>query len=299
MKEQIVDLFKNSDDYCMIFSTIFDKRRDLEYIKQVINIIIDNCLYYVLDYEDMLENLLCEIDDERIDEYMDNRYLEILTIFIFSNLMYIRDKNNEEKEVIDNTLNINPENSIRQIVKHQCFDNLNIKADSIDINYLTYLIIDILKNERKKVSEIKYDYGTFSNIYFIGDKVLKIGRRKTFKLEYYKRYIRPIIREQNKIGDENIVFELTEKVDITSVTKRDLDMVVDELNKLGKTWDDSSLDNIGRLIKPNKVYYKYPVYSDNGYIETKDSKIILPAGEIVILDNDHIYEKEKSYIYKK
>ena len=294
MEENIINLFKNSRDYYTIFSKIFKNNDDSNYIKEVIDIIINKCLWYVLDYEDMIENLFWEIDDETIDKYIEDRFDDIISRLNPNSLIYLK----KHKDKINSVLNSNPYKNIKEIVKHQCFESLHVNSNDYDEEFLTNLILDILKNEEKQVSDIKYDHGTFSNIYFIGDKVLKLGHRETFRLKYDKRYLRPALRHEYLIGNQKICIELTEKVS-NDVSYDDLSMIVNEFKAKGKNWEDASLDNIGRLIKPNKVYYKRKIYADNGYIETDDSKIILPAGEIVILDNDHIFEEEKNYVYRK
>lgn len=298
MEDSIINLFKNSNDYCMIFSNIFENKRSLEYVKEIINIIINNCLWDVMDYEDMLENLLWELDDYRIDEYMEKRFDEIISHLNPNSLIDLKVPNSLKKDKVSEVLNNNPHKNIKEIVKHQCFDYLKVKYNEYDEELITNLIIDILKNENKRVSDIRYEHGTFSNIYFIGDKVFKLGRRETFRIKNNKRFLKPVIRREHLFDSQKMCIELTEKVS-DDVNNFDLDMIVNELKQQGIEWQDPSIDNIGRLIKPNNVYYNRKVFADNGYIETKDSRIVLPAGEVVITDNDYMYEKGKSYIYKK
>ena len=297
MEESIINLFKNSNDYCMIFSTIFENKRNLRYTKEIINIIINKCLWYVLDYEDMLENLLYELDDEKIDEYMKKRFDSIISNLNPNSLINLK-IDNTQKDKINTILNSNQYKNIKEIVKHQCFSYLNINSNEYDEELITNLIIDILKNENKNVSDIRYEHGSFSNIYFIGDKVFKLGRRETFRIKNNKRYLKPVIRREHLFDSQKVCIELTERVS-DDVNDSDVDMIVKELKSQGIDWQDPSLDNIGRLIKPNRVYYNHPIYADNGYIETQDSRIVLPAGEIIILDNDHMFEEEKSYVYRK
>lgn len=298
MEENIINLFKNNNDYCMIFNSIFENRRDLNYVKEVLNIIINKCLWHVLDYEDMLENLIWELDDDEIEIYMKKRYSDIIKNLNPNSLIFLKTNSDLEKNEVNKVLNSNYYKSIKEIVKHQCFENLNINSNEYDEEYLTHLILDILKNENKKVSDIQYEYGTFSNIYFIGDKVLKIGSRETYRIKNNKRYIKPVLRREYLFENKKQCIELTEKVS-DDVNNKDLDMIIRELKSHGIYWLDPSVDNIGRLIKPNKVYYNHKLYSDNGYIETEDSKIVLPAGEVVILDNDHMFEEENGYVYVK
>ena len=308
MESDIVYLFKNSDDYFMIMETIFKNKRDMEYFKQVIEIIINKCLDYVMDYEDLLENLLMELDNEKIDAYMAKRHLEIITKLNPANLMYLKPKNTEEKRVIVQTLNSNPYNSVNQILTHQCFEKLKIKVDEDDKEYYTNLLLNILFLENKNVSDIKYESGLYSNVYIIGDKVFKIGRRHTFTLHYYRRYLKPILRYEQLFSNEKIAIELTNRVEFNS-TNSDLKELLRELEKEKIEWDDSSLDNIGRLIYPNEAHLNYPLVTDeeyksnhnisnnNGYIMTSDYNINLPAGDIVIIDNDYIYENRKNTIF--
>lgn len=297
MEENVIKLFKTSNDYCMIFSNIFKNKRSLEYAKEIINLIINKCLWYVLDYEDMLENLLWELDDEQIDKYINKRFDDIILNLNPNSLIDLKTHDGLEKSKIDAVLNNNPYKNIKEIVKHQCFDYFNIKSNEYDEDLITNLIIDILKNEDKKVSDIKYDHGSFSTVYFIGDKVFKLGKRETFRIKNNKRYLKPVIRREHLFDSQKICIELTEKVS-DDVNHRDLEMIVKELELQGLCWQDASIDNIGRLIKPNRVYYNRKVYADNGYIETEDSKTVLPAGEVVILDNDHMFEQE-DYVYVK
>ena len=95
--------------------------------------------------------------------------------------------------------------------------------------------------------------------------------------------------------DKDFLFciEITEFVDTKNITKEDVYFIYKELRGCGFVWTDCKEDNIGRLLKDNKVYFKGIDKVDKnatGYIN--DNIEILKKGDLVIIDNDYIYNEE-------
>lgn len=93
---------------------------------------------------------------------------------------------------------------------------------------LRIIFQEILDNENKKVSDIKYAGGVFSNVFIIGSKVIKIGERNTFKIENNKRFLKPLLRMIIKINNKEICIEITERVSY-DVTEEDVYLIYRKL----------------------------------------------------------------------
>ncbi len=192
------------------------------------------------------------------------------------------------------------------------FTNLN-KEKLKNSLYSTYLelINDLLKQEQKELKDLECYNGGFSSVMIIGDKVLKTGEKNTYEIPYDKRFLQPVIREYIKSErkcrggyyDVHECVEVYERVDTENITDDDVYLVFKELLEKGILWADASPRNLGRLLKPNKVYLKdaysmidgkkedYYVDDENvGFIKIDNvKKEVLQKGDLVITDLDEIY----------
>lgn len=290
MKEKL-DLLINQDDYYYVFELLFDKQNK-EYINNTLDIIVQKYIKQISDYELFRMDLYDYFENNKqfIEEYMKNNLKKIINQLSIINLINYKSRNLEERMLIKNRLDCNPQLSIEDICKNKIFKELNINYDLTILKFLIYICSDILKYEKKNISNIIFIDGSGARCLMIGDKIIKIGRRETFRIMDDKRYLKPVLRKEILIDNEKICFEITERASL-DVNDNDLDYIIEEFKKKGKEWNDPSIDNIGKLIKPNTTYYKYPIYTDTGYIKNEESNIILPKGEIVIIDNDYMYDK--------
>lgn len=158
--------------------------------------------------------------------------------------------------------------------------------------------------------------GTYSQSVKIGDYILKIGsERATEYIPNDKRILQPIIRqfiepeeENNRnLFNENNFIEVQNVVDTKwwhGMSENEIDDILykiyEEMRDRGRVWCDVKKANVGRLIKPNKINYKYrdidgvekdlrPTKSATGFRDKEEPDEILEAGEYVIIDTDLIY----------
>lgn len=195
-----------------------------------------------------------------------------------------------------------------------------LKKEKIMDDYVL-LIKDILASENVDLKDIKACNGGFSNVLIIGDKVMKVGFKSVSKVPYDKRILQPIVSTlvngksycNGMIIDAHKTLEVFERVDTDNITDEDAYQVFKELLEKGKLWADAAPRNLGRLLKPNKVYVKdaykidkegkigdyYVDDNDVGIIATDEEKEILPAGEFVICDKDELYDIKKFNLIEK
>ena len=164
----------------------------------------------------------------------------------------------------------------------------DLKKENL-LEELIKLIDSILKYENKNYSDIrKIGYGSFSDVYQVGNKVVKFGKeRKKFSIDRNKLFLQPIYRANIKSGIDKkqlMCIEVTEVVDTNNVNTENLYQVYKKLREEGYVWVDCRLDNIGRLLKYNKIYFDKKENEEPEYLE---------KGDIVILDNDFIYTEEE------
>lgn len=162
------------------------------------------------------------------------------------------------------------------------------------------LILDIMKNENVKFSEITSNFGAFSYVLLIGDKVIKFGDRdiKTFPNNPY--IIAPLLRKEIKSNGESCFVEVTERVD-TSIkpSREELYQLYKKLRDLGLIWTDIQENNVGRLKKDNVIHWNENLTPSEKVLglQTKRSETILKEGDLVILDADFIYDENDSNIH--
>ncbi len=199
---------------------------------------------------------------------------------------------------LDCVIDTNPDKIILELVS---INNLTLKdLEQEKILDTLRIILKELKNYFSlDYHDIKYlGRGGFSNVILIGDKVLKVGKkRKCFFIKDNKRFLKPIYRQEIKcINNDSVLIciEITQQVDTINIDGFDLFNIYKELRDQHLIWTDCRLDNIGRLLHDNKIYYN-DINKTNinatGYSSCQDE--ILKKGDIVIIDNDFIYtEKE-------
>lgn len=194
----------------------------------------------------------------------------------------------------------------------------------LELAYLT--IKDICKNEnisRKKQGkeelsiadmDILNTAGGYSTVFSLGDKVIKIsGARMTTIFPNNPYVIAMALRKEWQISDkESLFIEVTEKVDTNSkISNLELYQLYKKIRNLGLLWTDVKTDNVGRLLKDNIVHWNISerhqeLKNNNNMIPYPNSitdqslglspskeKMTLKAGEIVILDNDYIYDESQ------
>lgn len=164
---------------------------------------------------------------------------------------------------------------------------------------LSLIIDELLENENANYSDInKYDFGYFSDVYFIGEKVLKIGTpRVTYEIPNHRRILQPLLRTNFYTKKDNNNFacvEVTQKVEPYLGSEEKLYEIYKELRDAGITLTDFKRENFGVLKKDNVIHWKNGLEvepSSAGLIGQNNSEP-LKAGDIVIIDSDFLYRDD-------
>lgn len=170
------------------------------------------------------------------------------------------------------------------------------------IEQINYLIIkEIVYNEKVKMSSIKLiGRGEFSDVYQIGNKIIKLGKKRGTKTFPNNPYIvKPLLRKEFELGEKTKIFvEVCEKILTNCCTKEDVDEIYKKMRRLGLVWIDVKQKNLGKLLKDNKIYWNKPLSpSDTALMlqEYRGSEE-LKKGDVVICDADYIYDESgKNY----
>ena len=156
------------------------------------------------------------------------------------------------------------------------------------------IILDVMKNEKVKFSDITYNSGGFSRVLLIGDKVIKLGNRITKSFSNNPYIVAPLLRKEFNINGEKCFVEVTERVD-TSIkpSKEELYQLFKHLCNLGLKWTDIKASNVGRLNRKNIIHWQDNLYPSEDVLGlgAKRGTKILEEGDFVILDADFIYDE--------
>ena len=164
---------------------------------------------------------------------------------------------------------------------------------------LSMVIDEILENENLEYSDIEsMTPGGFSDVYSIGDKVLKVGcPRRKYEIPNHRRILQPLLRTNFTTKYDNVDFacvEVTEKVEMFNGTDEELYEVYKELRESGIVFTDFKRNNFGILKKDNIAHWKNGLNVEPnaaGLVGNQDWEP-LKAGEIVIIDSDFLYRDD-------
>ena len=173
---------------------------------------------------------------------------------------------------------------------------------------LSVMIDELLESENCRYIDIKYlSRGAYSDVYQIGDKVIKIGGpRQTYSMPNHRRILQPLTRTNfidEKYGNKPFAcIEISDKVDpllAEDIRDENLYKIYKDLREDGIIWTDIRFANVGKLNKRNiPSLNKEDINvapNSVGFTNDKDEKT-LSAGDLVILDTDYIYSKEDDNI---
>ena len=233
-------------------------------------------LYEFLD--DLIQNNEIDYIRNNLDLIIDSSNIDDLTGL----LKKLKSTNKEELK------KVHP-NIVRKLTgkKGNNLDNNLVQA-------LTMIFEEIAQNEMADVSDVEYiGKGDHSNVYKLGNKVIKLGeRRLTNKIPYHRRILQPLLRR--KIKNKDLYIEISEYVESDiSITDEDAYLIYKELRNDGIIWLDAKRENLGRLRKNNIIHFKEPLYVEKesiGYIkETIKEEEPLNKGDMVIIDTDYLF----------
>lgn len=179
-------------------------------------------------------------------------------------------------------------------------DNYHLKVSDPTLKkFIKLLILDVIKNENVKFSEITVEKGGFSLVLLIGDKVIKLGDRKTKSFPNNPYIIAPLLRKELKMNGESCFVEVTERVDTSTLpSNEELYQLYKNLRDLGLIWTDIKGINVGRLKKENIIHWNENLNPSKNLLglRTKRGETILKEGDLVLLDADFIYDERDSNI---
>ena len=228
-------------------------------------------------------------------------------------LFYLKDivKNDKDvyRRVID-TIRFHYKKNIKTLIKsmymrvvitHSYYHDLSyIQGKEFqDILEIIYLIIeDVCKNEDVDISSVENTgTGSYSSVLLIGSKVVKIGLSRITPSFPNNPYVNAmLLRKEFPINkSESIFVEVNEKVDSKdSISDEELYQLYKKLRDIHLFWLDVAKRNVGRLLKDNKVYWRFPLPLTEEVLGLQSFRgnETLKKGDIVILDNDVIYDEE-------
>lgn len=281
---------------CKILGIARD-RYDLEYL---INSFSDN---WNLDI-----NFVEECLNRDFDKILQSYSFSFVYSLVSSGIYFTKENRDKLGEYLRN----NKEKYISMLLFSQCGKEF-ASADSKDlkniVSVVTMLVDEVLKQEQMDYIDIeKLSGGCFSDVIGIGNKVIKVGREKgTYHMPYDKGMIEPIIRV-NLFDYSNIhgTIEAMERVDTKGMNKfsiEDLYGFYKEARKRGVVYADLKFDNVGILVKDNKIHWNEPLANDmrtRGLISTGDDDC-LKTGSMVCFDTDFLYTEDayKQFSFSK
>lgn len=240
-----------------------------------------NILYSIVEYKGNNKQIIYD----NLPLFMENaQNLYSLMNFVKDNPSVL----SKVKDYIDN----NPEQAINSIF---CQTSNLVKIEDKTLKEVVKLIVlDVLKNENVKFSDITYNGGGLSRVLLIGNKVIKIGDRDTKSFPNNPYIISPLLRKKIEFNGESCFVEVTERVDTSKkVSKEELYQLFKKLHNLNLIWTDIKESNVGRLKKENIIHWRQNLNPTDKVLglDTKRGKTVLKEGDLVILDADFIYDE--------
>ena len=241
----------------------------------------------------------CDIHYSLIEYKGNNRQMiyDNLTLFIenaqnlYALMKFVQDKPDalsQVKKYIDD----NEEKAMNSIFCET--DRLEKIKEPAMMEIIKLIILDVMKNENVRFSDITYNGGGFSRILLIGDKVIKLGDRFTKKFPNNPYIVSPLLRKEFEINNSKCFVEVTERVDTsTRPSNEELYQLFKNIRNLGLIWTDIKAVNVGRLNKKNIIHWRDKLEPTEEILglATKRGTTILEEGDLVVLDADFIYDE--------
>lgn len=229
-------------------------------------------------------------------------------------LKYLRGLSEEVDEKLNSELE-----SHKQEVAKELLSSISLSGKSEDakqqlisdyIPTVTRMIEELLVDQDTRMVDIqRTGRGTYSKVYEIGEKVLKIGKpRETYNIPNHPRILQPLTRT-NLIDerDGNKIFacaEISDRVDKLSEEDMQVEklyQVYKELRDDGIIWTDARFSNVGKLRRRNIPKLNGEEMDVDPVAVGMDKEIkgrVLEVGEWVVIDTDFIYrERDSSLIW--
>ena len=271
-------------------SELFDYGRKLEYKERLMFDYYVKCLNNNETFSEISAFYMHEsefinklIDNNELSYILDNIDKIIRNDSSFDNNLFDYLKENQNKihsDIIDKIYMLIAQ-SISQFYP-------NVKKENID--KLKQLVKNVVEEENASIFDIrKVDYGGYSKIYKINDKIIKVGyKRECEKIINNNRLLIPEFK--GLIGADYV--EITDYLsDKDNIGDEDVYNVYKDLRNQGLIWLDPTVKNLARLSKKallnqyinKKNIDNLDIIENPNYIEPN-----LSIGDLVIIDLDHI-----------
>lgn len=287
--------------------------KDLEYIESenitLFKEIVSTSLLNWTNYDRVNEVIEYIKNKNYLKKYLHNKnYFDAITKKS-NNLLSLKEYtsndfliNKKIAKIIDQNARLFTKQILNKAIKDFRMEYDIIPTNLKIIEQINYLIIkEIVDNEKVKMSSIKLiGRGEFSDVYQIGNKIIKLGKKRGTKTFPNNPYIvKPLLRKEFELGEKTKIFvEVCEKILTNCCTKEDVDEIYKKMRRLGLVWIDVKQKNLGKLLKDNKIYWNKPLSPSDTVLMLQEYRGSeeLKKGDVVICDADYIYDESgKNY----
>lgn len=237
-------------------------------------------LYY--NEKNFIEKL---INNDEIDYILKNINEIIRDSSTLNNTLFTYLKNNIDKIDEDKM------NEIKELLSYNLSEYYpnNSKEDT---KGLIDKIEEVAKNQNLTIFDIEQnDYGAFSKIYKLGNKIIKIGyKRECIKIPDNNRILVPEFK--GYVGKDYLEITYYLENEPNKVKFNDLLEVYEDLKEQDITWLDPNSNNVARINKEALEYInnnkekkkELDIEENERYIDKP-----LNVGDYVIIDLDHLF----------
>lgn len=211
------------------------------------------------------------------------------------------EKSADEEKTADEEKSADKEKSTDE---ESVFDQKNVNNKEINIyaKTLSYVIRETLDETHTDYTDIKYiDEGVFSQVYQIGNKVLKVGSElHKYNIPNHRRLLQPLIRANYTLGNGKVFssFQLLPLGDtyFSKEEKTDdkLYEIYKECRKDGIVLLDIKWENVCKLLSDNVTTWKgkkVNISPASVGLEGEMKGTPLKKGDIVYSDLDFVYKE--------
>lgn len=299
---KVIDTFVKYANINELQHLCFKTKHSLDYEKYKLciesivkyNRLNDDVWLLTKDYD--IETASTIFDSKYTDKIIkDNDHLYELRDVINAYYRRILDKSDLIIEKINKRINEEPKKNIINYFSISISNKAYNSKWMNDYSDIIFKIFDeVVKNENINYSDIhELGNGSYAKVFEVGNKVIKIGKRKNYTFKDNPYIVKPLLRK----NFDGIVVEVTEKVDTQMrVNESELYELYSNLRDMGIIWTDIKSHNVGRLLKDN-TYNWNSTLNDSSIareLKEKENNIILKKGDLVLIDADYLFEDENN-----
>ncbi len=229
---------------------------------------------------------------------------------LFQIVQILKGISKEIDDVLEQQLEENHLEVAKSLLTTYKIEDIDNKKKSVQDYTLTLstMIEELLKSENCRWIDInRIGCGSYSDVYAIGNKILKIGEvRASYEIPNHPRILQPLIRinflDEKRKNKPFACVEITDKVETVDKTNENLEelyKVYAELREAGIIWTDAIFENVGILTKPNVPSLNgqdMNVAPNSVGFSNNNKGKPLDKGDMVILDTDYLYKENSSNI---